>query len=435
MVRVNHFEAVPCKTTQCKVKKLFIEQLRIEGKPLPKDIDIQSPITDNPSSNSSPPRPALLQRQSSSSFSRLDEADRLLELHMPPAVICFSGSIRTGRLRVELPLGTLQVDVDVKGKRVQSYRLDSDHITRIPRSLGTGQVSGNYHELALTILQLIEQQVSVQTRTKTVLDSLLNPKQALRAHSILHELTKSPVSICEQAKTQQYGWHFLKAERIVNPGLQQRFLASIETLRTELKNLSMEALSQCLPPSSNSKSKHSMVEELLQVQHTFHGTSSTIIDSIAKHGLLAAGDINPATGQPIGKKLGSTYGPGVYVTQEPHLALTYCNWNDPTLLDLDPRERPVGGMRKRVIICASVLGRAALVTPNDGFREKTTLYPGAHSHVANGGQEYILPREQVLPLYVVDFDWRPASDETRDAYVGCAESMVRQPVDVEVQGR
>ncbi|KAF2164642.1 hypothetical protein M409DRAFT_25036 [Zasmidium cellare ATCC 36951] len=302
MVRVNHFGAVPCKDTQLKVKKLFFEQLRIEGKPLPKDDETPSPTTDTSSSNSSPPRPALLQRRTSSSISRLDEADRLLELHMPATVICFSGSVRSGCLSVELPLGILHIDIDVKDKRVRSYKLDSDHIAVTSRSAEHESTQDSYHELALAILRLIEQQASAHAQTKTLLESLLHPRQFWHAHSLQHALKKDPRSICKQAKAQQYGWHFIKAERIVNPALEQRFSPRIETLRTKLEGLSMQELSQCLPASSKSKSKHSMVEELLQVQHTFHGTSSAIIDSISKHGLLAAGDIIPVTGQPIGKK-------------------------------------------------------------------------------------------------------------------------------------
>lgn len=165
-----------------------------------------------------------------------------------------------------------------------------------------------YRELALTNMRLVEQKALFHANTKTVLERLLYLKKALRTYQVYRGLYKDPRAICEETGAAQYGWHFIKAEGILNAALQQRFLGRTDNLRMELKLLSIGELSSCMPPRSKAKSKHAMVEELLRPQHTFHGTRSSIVDSIAKFGLLAAGDIDPATGLPIVKALGSTYG-------------------------------------------------------------------------------------------------------------------------------
>ena len=57
------------------------------------------------------------------------------------------------------------------------------------------------------------------------------------------------------------------------------------------------------------------------------------------------------------------------------------------------------------IVCAVITGRAAFMTREDNWREKKEPFPGAHSHCANRGLEYVLFDDaQMLPCYVIHLD-------------------------------
>lgn len=76
------------------------------------------------------------------------------------------------------------------------------------------------------------------------------------------------------------------------------------------------------------------------------------------------------------------------------------------------------------IVCATVLGRAANARLREGLREAAHLKDGAHSHVANGGEERILGEVgQVLPMFVVSLRWRPDTGGEVKAYAKYAHMM------------
>lgn len=82
---------------------------------------------------------------------------------------------------------------------------------------------------------------------------------------------------------------------------------------------------------------------------------------------------------------GSTFGPGVYTSPNPHLALSYSSWDT-----LCRHDDAFCAASKQIIVCASVLGRAANERLGEGLRETECLKNGAHSYVVNGGEEWIL---------------------------------------------
>lgn len=431
MVRVEHFVAVPCAETQKAIKELHHEQLIKEGK--------RSPGCRRPSTIKGlvPTDHALTRCQSSVNCGPEARAEHWIEQNVPKEVSWFRGSLASGQLTFSLPHGDLYITIPERKVILEHYLVQKDG-NLAAHCKTEARFDLDPAKLALNVLLLVDIYItstygSAKARLMRFLKDSVTPSRAIELH---HALRINPRDICVQAGVAKFGWYFLKAESILNTTLELRFANRIEGLREELKQLSMSDLANCIPDGARSKSRSRMIDYLLQPQYTFHGPKNENIPNIASFGLLSAGDINPATGTRIPGRLGSTYGPGVYVTEEAHLALTYAEWNSRSLLSVDHSDRPLGSMRKRVIICASVLGRAALVTPADGFRGKESLFPGAHSHVANGGQEFVLPKSQVLPLYTADFDWAPVGPEQREKYIDYARQMVDPPKDsVEKSGR
>lgn len=124
---------------------------------------------------------------------------------------------------------------------------------------------------------------------------------------------------------------------------------------------------------------------LIKTRISYHGTRATNISGIIAHGFLTPGSIHPASGEKIKMGAGSTFGPGVYTSPNPHLALSYSSWDT-----LCRHDDAFCAASKQIIVCASVLGRAANERLGEGLRETECLKNGAHSYVVNGGEEWIL---------------------------------------------
>ncbi|PPJ52356.1 hypothetical protein CBER1_09836 [Cercospora berteroae] len=405
MVRQHHFLAVPSAVIRKQIKWLAGEQARREGKSSSHH-NARRPSADY---TKNAPTPEKAKRQYNAlHFHAVERADLLLEQHLPHEAVHHSGSLQEGKLTFELPIGTLNIEVDSCLKRIKMCRLVSEmFISRnvdVPPELTTAHST---KELAMHVLQLIEKYL---VSPHAELHKHLQARRSSLPAKILMKSIASPRDICRAANLTQYGWKFLKATSIRAHKLQERLQQRIASMREELNGLPIATLALSVPTNLRLKSKARMIDYMLRPRHAFHGTNSAILDSIAKWGLLGPGDTNPMTGLAIPKRLGSTYGPGIYVTTEVHLANTYSNWNEEELLFLDPAERAPGKIRKRVL----------------------SLFPGAHGHVANDGQEYVLPKEQILPLYIVDFDWIPEIVQQKKAYVEYAESLVRPPAEGDI---
>lgn len=428
MVRVKHFTAVPDAGVRKDIRRLNRTQLLLEGK---------SPTSSASASTMSLTSRTIARSKSVASGTPLAKAEQIIEVHLPREVAWYRGSLASGKLAFQLPISTLHITLPETGIFLE-HHIQPENGDGITRCQIIGSVETNPILQATEIIELVQTYltttftVSKASLTQRIKETLI-PTRAMELHDLLR---KDPRSICKDANVARFGWHFLRADSILDKTLESRFFARIKELRSSLNALTLAEIEASVPLASRSKSKAQMIDYLLEPQFTFHGPKAEFINNIAQHGLLAAGDINPSTGERIPGRLGSTYGPGVYVTDEAHLALTYADWNRCSLLSINALHRLPGVTRKRMIICAAALGRAALVTPADGFRNKLTLFEGAHSHVANGGQEFVLPPSQVLPLYAVDFDWIPTCPEQRANYIDYAATMVNPPKDsVEKQGR
>lgn len=198
-------------------------------------------------------------------------------------------------------------------------------------------------------------------------------------------------------------------DSIIRPELHSRFTAKQEAIRNELCSLPLpdleaSVLSSYYYTNADIDSRKSILaSHIAQTRISYHGTRTTISSEISTHGFLKPGSRHSTTGEKIKVGAGQTYGPGIYTSPNPHLALTYSIWKTPSCHSLT-----FGVAYKQIIVCATVLGRAANARLGEGLREAARLKDGAHSHVANGGEEWILGEaDQVLPIFVVSFRWRP----------------------------
>ena len=240
-----------------------------------------------------------------------------------------------------------------------------------------------------------------------------------------HDLSLLADEAWAQNPPSKYGWRVIRIEPVLRSDLYSRFMAKQDAIRTDLSLLSLADLEASVPYSCDEANadinaqKVALAGHLTQTRISYHGTRTTILPEIIVHGFLKPGSTHPASGEKLKVDKGSTYGSGVYTTPNPHLALTYSSWDNPSYHDL-----AVDSPIKQIIVCGTVLGRAANVRPGEGSREATSLKHGARRRVANGGEEWILKDEdQVLPIFVVSSQWYPESSEEISAYADYARRM------------
>jgi len=59
----------------------------------------------------------------------------------------------------------------------------------------------------------------------------------------------------------------------------------------------------------------------------------------------------------------------------------------------------------KLIVCATIMGRCSYMTRDDGWRDQSEAFPGAHAHVANDMIECVIFDEaQIIPCYMIHFD-------------------------------
>lgn len=75
------------------------------------------------------------------------------------------------------------------------------------------------------------------------------------------------------------------------------------------------------------------------------------------------------------------------------------------------RKEKIAGLK--LVVCATLMGRATPVFREDNWREQKEPYPGADSHVSNKGQEYIVfSNARILPCYVIHLHWGTSTPKT-----------------------
>lgn len=196
-------------------------------------------------------------------------------------------------------------------------------------------------------------------------------------------------------------FRILHAESVIRHDLLQKFRDRQEEIRERLQRYTVDELRKSLPKEErrSTLSKDEAIEYLLKPHLTFHGTSNEFVPSIVRNGFLNLDDINPSNGEVHEVRCGSTYGRGIYSSPSADFSLAYTD-EDATPTKSD------GFWGVKLIVCATVLGRCTQVYRQDNWRWQDEPYPGADSHAANNGWEYIVfDKRQIIPCYVIHLDW------------------------------
>ncbi|KAI0899682.1 ADP-ribosylation [Annulohypoxylon nitens] len=212
-----------------------------------------------------------------------------------------------------------------------------------------------------------------------------------------HYLQKTPQEICSEIPS---NYRILHVEEVLRADLIHRFHKKQEKMRNELSKMSQRELRKHVPPNlQNIGRKDVWVDHLVKPRLTFHGTARQYVPSIVRYGFLQPGKKKPGTDERHEIRCGSTYGRGIYSSPDPDFSLCY---TDATCHATKPSE--FFGIK--LIVCATLMGRAAGMTREDNWRDQTEPYPGSDSHVANRDLEYIVfDTAQILPVYVIHIDW------------------------------
>ncbi|KAI0888914.1 ADP-ribosylation [Annulohypoxylon maeteangense] len=212
-----------------------------------------------------------------------------------------------------------------------------------------------------------------------------------------HYLQKTPKEICSQIPS---NYRIIHVEEVLRVDLVHRFHEKQRKMRNELSKIGMNHLRRHVPPNMQSIGRKDVwLDHLVKPHVTFHGTARQFVPSIVRHGFLQPGKRKPGTNEQHEVRCGSTYGRGIYSSPNPEFSLSY---TDTTCHATKPNEY----FGIKLIVCATLMGRAASITRDDNWRTQTESYPGSDSHIANRDLEYIVfDTAQILPVYVIHIDW------------------------------
>ena len=217
------------------------------------------------------------------------------------------------------------------------------------------------------------------------------------AHYILG---KTPEEICAKLPDKV---RVLHVESVLRSDLVDRFFTCRAEMRQRLRGRSRAELAACVPRNAltdqQKDDKEALVEWLTTPRLTFHGTGRNYIHSIVRYGFAKPGARMGDTERELAVRCGSTYGRGIYSSPSAGFSLSYSGYG----ARATQRSEIVS---IKLIVCATVMGRTAGVTRDDNWRRYGEAMPGADSHVANAGHEYVVFDEaQIVPCYVVHLDW------------------------------
>jgi Poly(ADP-ribose) polymerase catalytic domain len=233
-------------------------------------------------------------------------------------------------------------------------------------------------------------------------------------------------------------WRALRishVEVILRNDLSRRFLLKRQEMRDDLMQVPTHLLQNVVPyeirraQSGHGHVKKAYVDYLVTPKLTYHGTTTSNVRSIVRHGFLKPGDIHPVTGQALGVRCGATYGRGIYSSPDPAFAMLYSSMDC-----VETAARDIPGLK--LIVCATLMGRAATMHRADNWREFGQTRPDAESHISDNQLEYIVfDSAQILPCYVVHLDWghketerikQQVRDQAAQAQMDRARSRIQQ---------
>ncbi|KAI0387671.1 ADP-ribosylation [Hypomontagnella monticulosa] len=212
-----------------------------------------------------------------------------------------------------------------------------------------------------------------------------------------HYLQETPQEICSRIPPH---YRILHVEEVLRVDLARKFHDRQEDMRQKLSKQPHSSLHKYAPPNIQyTKRKNVLVEHIVKPRVTFHGTMRHVVSSIVRYGFLKPGDRVPGTKEKHEIRSGSLYGRGIYSSPNPDFSLSYTG-------DLCHATKPNEYFGIKLLVCATLMGRWADMDRDVDWREQSSPYPGADSHIANRGLEYVVfDTAQILPVYVVHIDW------------------------------
>ncbi|KAI0471432.1 hypothetical protein F4859DRAFT_119687 [Xylaria cf. heliscus] len=209
-------------------------------------------------------------------------------------------------------------------------------------------------------------------------------------------LRKTPKEICANISS---SYRVLHIEPVLRGNLLTQFDKQRRELGDALSKLPSHKLRPFVPSPHKRGCKKDLIEYLLRPRLTFHGTQRDQVSSIVRYGFLCPGTMNPKTKEEHMVRCGSTYGRGIYSSPEASFSLQYSGY-------YCHRIEPDEFFGIKLLVCATLMGRSAKISRADNWRDQTEPYPGADSHVANDGKEYIVfSSSQIIPVYLIHIDW------------------------------
>jgi hypothetical protein len=223
-------------------------------------------------------------------------------------------------------------------------------------------------------------------------------------------------------------------ENIMRYDLKVRFRQQQEAMRRHLiERVSLHSLRQAVPREhqrgrSGVSEKYDLVDFLVRPQMTFHGTLKKRMHTVVRYGFIKPGDPLPWAKNDksvLSVRCGSTYGAGIYSSPDPHYALCYSDYD---ALPTEPRDIP----GKKLIVCATLMGRMHKFGGGEYWRKRTAVAPMADSHVSFSEMEYVVfNAAQILPLHVLHLDWGASPEKTMEEIRSRAFREYKAPKAVE----
>lgn len=236
-----------------------------------------------------------------------------------------------------------------------------------------------------------------------------------------HILGKSIEEICKEITHPQWyhgGFYggklvnddirILHVEPVFRADLVRRFLERKREIHEDLLQMSYQDLRRCVSGRTiRHHSREDTIEDLAQVlaepSVTFHGAPRHKIESIVRYGFVVPGDDIGKTGVALEIARGASFGIGIYSSPDPYFAMIYGEWNRGTYgAERSGAYRASHARGRKILVCATLMGRAATMRYGEVRRKNGLLLDTTHSHVSPDQKEYtVFDSAQIIPCYVV----------------------------------
>lgn len=216
----------------------------------------------------------------------------------------------------------------------------------------------------------------------------------------------------------------LHVEAVVRDDLVSKFTQKRKEMRDRLTTLGAGELRKCIDKKQLRRNGQDSVQDMADIlctpKVTFHGAPRHLMQSIVRYGFVVPGQKIGDTGVDNTISCGASFGVGIYSSPSIEFASTYARdfsgwghgWQNPA---------DVPGMR--MVVCATLMGRAVTVSRGDTRRTIGISDDKADSHVSWNQEEYIVfDSAQIIPCYVLHLDY--GSDKARMHFDALARGQI-----------